>query len=147
MSLGKDLTFVWQENKSNWSLQISLSKTGAVSQIQLSFYKTIHHSVSFSQLIDRCTNSCSLSELASVKDICCVTLSHPMPGPWLDLWWLLYQASHKQTWKDETPFLFQVRKVLWYIVWTRAGCTKHYDFKEQKKCIYHLFSKQHDKAR
>jgi len=28
----------------------------------------------------------------------------------LDFWWLLHQASHEQTLKEESPYLFQVEK-------------------------------------
>lgn len=67
----------------------------------LSFYRNIHHSVSFPLIIDR-----RATLLCSRRTVC-----HPKPRTWSGFWWPFYKASHeKNTLKEENPFLFQVGK-------------------------------------
>jgi len=42
----------------------------------LSFYKNIHHSISFPHVIDSSRNNCSLSEISFVQDVWYATQSH-----------------------------------------------------------------------
>jgi hypothetical protein len=124
------------ENESNRTLKIHCAKEEPYQKSSsLLFQKYPSLSLSFPHLIDHCRNSCSRWNSQLLKTY--VTQSHPMPWPWLDLWWLLYQASHEQTWKEEPPpfFLFHIGKVLWYTVWSTAGLSKYYESKRTTKVI------------
>jgi len=73
----------------------------------LSYYKNIHQSVSFSRIIDRRGNSCSLSEVSSVQDVWYATQSHE--PDWI-LGGFYIKPPAKNTLMEESPFFVSSRK-------------------------------------